>query len=156
MAAPTKGEHKTPTQESTANNGNDDTTPINMSSNLWTVLKLTAAAALLVSSITNYAPHLTSVGLGSDANAPRRRLLNIGSDGAEVPSYMNALMDDLAARKKLFDETPPEEVKYWFEYTGPLQVGSCTVRLTSFRKKDTHLVPPANFLNLCTNSRSVL
>lgn len=30
-------------------------------------------------------------------------------------------MDDLAARKKLFDETPPEEVKYWFEYTGPLQ-----------------------------------
>jgi len=35
---------------------------------------------------------------------------------------MKALMEDLAARKKLFDETPPEEVKYWFEYTGPLQV----------------------------------
>jgi len=34
---------------------------------------------------------------------------------------MNDLMADLAERKKLFDETPPEEVKYWFEYTGPLQ-----------------------------------
>jgi hypothetical protein len=35
---------------------------------------------------------------------------------------MEYLMKDLDARKKLFEETPPEEVKYWFEYTGPLQV----------------------------------
>lgn len=37
---------------------------------------------------------------------------------------MNDLMKDLEERNKLFDETPPEEVKYWFEYTGPLQVGN--------------------------------
>jgi len=30
-------------------------------------------------------------------------------------------MKDLAEREKLWAETPPEEVKYWFEYTGPLQ-----------------------------------
>jgi len=41
--------------------------------------------------------------------------------GAVIPSYMNDLNTDLAARKKLFDDTPPEEIKYWFEYTGPLQ-----------------------------------
>jgi hypothetical protein len=38
------------------------------------------------------------------------------------PSYMKELMEDLKGRKKLMEETPPEEVKYWFEYTGPLQV----------------------------------
>ena len=42
--------------------------------------------------------------------------------GDAVPGYMEPLMNDLRDRKKLFDETPPEEVKYWFEYTGPLQV----------------------------------
>ena len=31
-------------------------------------------------------------------------------------------MKDLKERKKLMEETPPEEVKYWFEYTGSLQV----------------------------------
>eukprot|EP00536_Pseudo-nitzschia_multiseries_P016948 jgi/Psemu1/247859/estExt_Genewise1.C_13040009 len=41
--------------------------------------------------------------------------------GDVVPSYMDALTKDLKERKKLFDDTPPEEVKYWFEYTGPLQ-----------------------------------
>ena len=40
----------------------------------------------------------------------------------DPPSYMTDLFADLKARKKLMEETPPEEVKYWFEYTGPLQV----------------------------------
>ena len=44
----------------------------------------------------------------------------------EHPAYMRKLFDDLTSRKKLFDETPPEEIKYWFEYAGPLQVrASC-------------------------------
>lgn len=43
------------------------------------------------------------------------------------PSYMKDLMDDLKARKKLMEETPPEEVKYWFEYTGPLQVSAMLI-----------------------------
>jgi hypothetical protein len=49
----------------------------------------------------------------------RRRLSMMGDT---VPTYIEDLMKDLRERKKLFDETPPEEVKYWFEYTGPLQV----------------------------------
>eukprot|EP00531_Pseudo-nitzschia_arenysensis_P006406 CAMPEP_0116144548 /NCGR_PEP_ID=MMETSP0329-20121206/16068_1 /TAXON_ID=697910 /ORGANISM="Pseudo-nitzschia arenysensis, Strain B593" /LENGTH=798 /DNA_ID=CAMNT_0003639993 /DNA_START=189 /DNA_END=2585 /DNA_ORIENTATION=- len=50
---------------------------------------------------------------------PRRRLSAVM--GETMPSYMNDLNDDLKERKKLFEETPPEEIKYWFEYTGELQ-----------------------------------
>jgi hypothetical protein len=42
--------------------------------------------------------------------------------GDDIPSYMDSLMKDLRERKKLFEDTPPEEVKYWFEYSGSLQV----------------------------------
>ena len=55
----------------------------------------------------------------NDHRRHRRRLTMVGDD---VPKYMEPLMKDLRDRQKLFDETPPEEVKYWFEYTGPLQV----------------------------------
>ena len=55
-----------------------------------------------------------------DGGYPRRRLTAVM--GETIPSYMNDLMEDLKGRKKLFEETPAEEVKYWFEYTGPLQV----------------------------------
>lgn len=48
----------------------------------------------------------------------RRRL----QDADNAPSYMAPLFDELKERRKLMEETPPEEVKYWFEYTGPLQV----------------------------------
>jgi len=34
---------------------------------------------------------------------------------------MDGLMKDLVMREKLWAETPPEEVKYWFEYMGSLQ-----------------------------------
>ena len=56
----------------------------------------------------------------------RRRLLlndnNNNNNKKNIPSYMNDLIKDLEDRKKLFENTPPDEVKYWFEYTGPLQV----------------------------------
>jgi hypothetical protein len=60
----------------------------------------------------------------SGSNGSHRRLSGYASSSKKPPSYMNELMDDLKARKKLMEETPPEEVKYWFEYTGPLQVRS--------------------------------
>jgi hypothetical protein len=41
---------------------------------------------------------------------------------AAAPSYMQPLFADLRERQKLFIDTPPEEIKYWFEYTGPMQV----------------------------------
>ena len=80
-------------------------------SRMATLLKTAAASALLYSavSMTNREPQ----------QAHRRRLSMMG-DG--IPSYMDPLMQDLRDRKKLFDDTPPEEVKYWFEYSGPLQV----------------------------------
>jgi len=99
---------------------------------LPTFLKLGVASALLVSSIRN-STVLRSYKRNESANErfdERRRRLSEASEtssawsglaGGSVPTYMKALMEDLAARKKLFDETPPEEVKYWFEYTGPLQ-----------------------------------
>jgi len=35
--------------------------------------------------------------------------------------HIESLHSELAAREKLFDDAAPEEVKYWFEYAGPLQ-----------------------------------
>ena len=60
------------------------------------------------------------VGGVQQAERGHRRLTAVMGD--TLPSYMNDLNDDLKERKKLFRETPPEEVKYWFEYTGQLQV----------------------------------
>jgi hypothetical protein len=92
-------------------------------------LKLIASASFLLSSIyTTYNHHYkldhnpnpnpNSYNTNTEHGSHGRRRL---SSDNEVPSYMNGLMDDLKARNKLFDETPPEEVKYWFEYAGPLQ-----------------------------------
>jgi hypothetical protein len=53
-------------------------------------------------------------------DAHHRRRLTAMSD--IIPSYVEPLLTDLKGRKKLFDDTPPEEIKYWFEYAGPLQV----------------------------------
>jgi hypothetical protein len=55
-----------------------------------------------------------------------RRLLQVDHPNerqqSSSPSYMKALMNDLQKRYDLFTNTPPEEIKYWFEYSGPLQV----------------------------------
>lgn len=113
------------------------------SSNTMTVLKTLAACAFFYSAVTTHnAPSATtgSTTASSDAGFPRRQLSMVAD---ETPSYMEGLVEDLKGRKKLFDETPPEEVKYWFEYTGPLQVGfekcenavaNCLI-LVSFRKR---------------------
>jgi hypothetical protein len=85
---------------------------------MWISLKFMCAAAFALSALHLY---VSAVDDGSDVESSgsrwRRRLESVTG----IPSYMKDLMDDLAARKKLFDETPPEEVKYWFEYTGALQ-----------------------------------
>jgi len=61
----------------------------------------------------------TETELLDDMQQQRRRLTAV--IGEIIPSYMKELNVDLAERNKLFDDTPPEEVKYWFEYRGPLQ-----------------------------------
>jgi hypothetical protein len=67
----------------------------------------------------------------------RRRLMERKMDSSStssIPSYMRELMKELKDRKQLFDDTPPEEVKYWFEYTGPLKVSTvqCSAVRNSF------------------------
>lgn len=107
---------------------------------LLTAMKLVAASALFYSAGSSFAQtyhpeQQPSVDLSSFAsptnNAYHFHSPRTAVDGShrrlsatDPPSYMEDLMDDLKARKKLMEETPPEEVKYWFEYTGPLQVSS--------------------------------
>jgi hypothetical protein len=95
------------------------TTPSAASMMAWTALKLVAAVFMLVSAFLAFN---SSDNQGTVATVSRRLEATTAAIGDTAPSYMNALMKDLAARKKLFDDTPPEEVKYWFEYSGPLQV----------------------------------
>jgi hypothetical protein len=88
---------------------------------MTTMFKLLVASALLYSAVSTYRNN-SSTGRQDTMTDERRRLTStVVGDG--IPSYMDGLMKDLRERKKLFEDTPPEEVKYWFEYSGPLQVG---------------------------------
>lgn len=88
---------------------------------MMTVLKAVAACAFLVSAVVTYTASSSSSSPEVEGLAtPHHRRLSMVGDG--IPSHMDPLLQDLLKRKKLFDETPPEEVKYWFEYTGALQV----------------------------------
>lgn len=96
-------------------------------SKVMSALKLAAASAILLNAATTYqGAHAETAPLAehtipdhAEHDDPSRRRLQAQSGG---PSYMKALFDELKERKKLMEETPPEEVKYWFEYTGALQV----------------------------------
>jgi hypothetical protein len=108
-------------------------------------MKLLAASALFYSAVTYFAEtyhasssssialdHADTMSAPTNhvyANAPalaaeprNRRLSESNISLKNPPSYMTGLLEDLKARRKLMEETPPDEVKYWFEYTGPLQV----------------------------------
>mmetsp|Transcript_22239 Transcript_22239/g.30980 ORF Transcript_22239/g.30980 Transcript_22239/m.30980 type:complete len:738 (+) Transcript_22239:102-2315(+) len=90
-------------------------------SKMVTALKLVAASAFLTSAASLYAANGSTLASGnSPVGLEHRRLASV-EVGDSIPSYMQPLMKDLEERKKLMEETPPEEVKYWFEYTGPLQ-----------------------------------
>ena len=128
----------------------------NNNNNLLTAMKLLVATALFYSAGTSFAEtyHQMNNNNNNFVSAPaaynnmpaptmnQRKYAN-GSPSAQnggrrlseiskknPPSYMKELMKDLEARTKLMTETPPEEVKYWFEYTGPLQV--CVLSSLSF------------------------
>jgi hypothetical protein len=97
----------------------EESLPQGSSLSIMTAIKLLTASALLVGTATTFTSNTT------DSNsAIHRKLLQVGDT---IPSYMNDLMLELKERKKLMEETPPEEVKYWFEYTGPLQVSHDSV-----------------------------
>lgn len=82
-----------------------------LSSPVMTILKLAASLLFLWSAYCT---------IYSSSKTHRRLTQEIIVDS--VPTYMSKLFDDLKERKKLMEDTPPDEVKYWFEYPGPLQV----------------------------------
>ena len=101
----------------------------------WTGVKFILTASALFLAVVRLAPVASSATAHQQRQGPdaallessvettgHRRLQSVDATNAGVPSYMQPMMKDLADRKKLFADTPPEEVKYWFEYTGPLQV----------------------------------
>jgi hypothetical protein len=93
------------------------------SSYSMTIVKLVASAFFLLSSVSLYRsafPTQEASWLFSSM-ANHRKLTQVIM-GDTIPSYIQPLLEELKSRKKLMEETPPEEVKYWFEYTGPLQV----------------------------------
>lgn len=92
------------------------------SSPMWTAVKLCAAVAFLYAAVAKSTSSVRIVDDSSEMASPSFHGRRLQAVGDEVPVYMKHLMNDLAARKKLFEDTPPEEVKYWFEYAGPLQV----------------------------------
>ena len=124
----TSEDHRQPNEEELSS-------PQRSSGLISTGIKLALAAGFLLSALATLRENSTANATSQtvdleDDTTPRRRLQGVNG----VPSYMNDLMKDLKARKKLFDDTPPEEIKYWFEYTGPLQVGAialCHVRYSS-------------------------
>ena len=90
-------------------------------------LKLFTASSLLISAVStvyqavnqnDYHPKASNLQYHSTS---RRKLAANGSLDS-IPSFITPLLDELREREKLFEETPKEEVKYWFEYTRPLQV----------------------------------
>jgi len=94
----------------------------------WSAVKYVLSAVLLTNAITTtyrlFLPEtLQPDGLTSVwADFPHRRLESlVKPDKDYVPSYMIPIQEELVARKKLMEETPKEEIKYWFEYAGPLQ-----------------------------------
>ena len=115
----------------TTNNHNNDT-PINRRNDkVLESIKFLLSLSFFLSSIyttynfnhsQSFSNNIYNPGNHDDSNAHGRRRLSVMTEDADVPLYMNDLMANLRERQKLFEDTPPEEVKYWFEYTGPLQV----------------------------------
>ena len=99
------------------------------SSSAMSLLKLAAASVFLWSAITTYQYQFNAS--SSETSFSHRRLTQVVV-GDSVPAYMGPLLNELKERKKLMEETPPEEVKYWFEYTGPLQVSLSSARVICF------------------------
>jgi hypothetical protein len=105
------------------------------SSSSWNAVKYILSAVLLTNAITTAYYLFSPQGYGAPqqdgltsvwADFPHRRLESlVKPDKGYVPSYMIPIREELVARKKLMEETPKEEIKYWFEYAGPLQVSEC-------------------------------
>jgi hypothetical protein len=87
----------------------------------WTATILFCALTVLTLLVRNNNNNNSSAAVHPEVG--RRRLEATNNPiNAEPTPYMEDLFADLQARKKLFDDTPAQEIKYWFEYSGALQV----------------------------------
>jgi len=143
--------------EASSSSNEDNNNSSSSDNNILTAIKLIAATALFYSAGTSfsetYQQHLAYKNAATSANnivndmpTPSNHIYAntpVRENGRRLsetnniskknpPSYMKDLMDELAERTKLMTETPPEEVKYWFEYTGPLQVSLIGYRFVSY------------------------
>eukprot|EP00977_Amphora_coffeiformis_P020855 scaffold8602_cov196-Amphora_coffeaeformis.AAC.13 len=86
---------------------------------LWVSLKFLAAVAFFGAGLSQLSANHGGSGDSSSSSSivelAHRRLAETG-----IPTYIQPLLQDLEDRRKLFSES--EVIKYWFEYTGPLQV----------------------------------
>ena len=103
---------------------------------LWTVAKLVTAAVLCAGAFSMQQQPVEQPVEQQDvptaaSSSNHRRLteeenanqLPLAAQTSPLAAELQPLFQDLTKREKLFADTPPEEVKYWFEYTDPLQVG---------------------------------
>lgn len=94
----------------------------------WTSAKFITAACLCWNAHSMYFSSNASENMPVES-LHHRRLTEIDTTHLPPPaqssplaSFLAPLYKDLYEREQLFANTPPEEVKYWFEYAGPLQV----------------------------------
>lgn len=92
--------------------------------------------------------HAAENNVAEARQASHRQSRRLEETGTTITEYMDDLFADLEARKKLFKDTPEEEIKYWFEYSGALQV-RCT------RFDDVFRRPNFLFRNTFTASRNL-
>lgn len=105
---------------------------VSSTSAVWISLKLVTAAVLCFQAFSMHQQRASLI-VENENHVHSHRRLEEEADGLDInlppeakaspiSSYLTKLYKDLAKREKLFADTPPEEVKYWFEYTDPLQV----------------------------------
>jgi len=119
--------------KSSQNSTVDESKEASESSNTlrWAAVKVIVAGVFLASALSMYGQPdnqaMSSANTGSELHGRR---LEVDEDAtppealsSPISQHLKGLFQDLRKRQKLFEDTPPEEVKYWFEYSDPLQVG---------------------------------
>ena len=91
-------------------------------------VKVLTSVGLFILSFYTVNDYVTSRN-GNDVGSERRRLSVLSSENY----YVSDLKQELRDREKLFEDAKPGEIKYWFEYAGPLQVS--VVHVSQSRSK---------------------
>jgi len=144
------------TDESIHLNKESEETPI--SSQIKSGCKLLVAIALFTNAVSTTRSTYSS-SLPADILSQQRRSLaqTDPTQNSFDKSIVSPILDELRTREKLFEDTPPEEVKYWFEYAGPLQkyyyrYSKSRGKADSFEGRDDSGVTSARFIDIMGGS----